>query len=96
MSFQSREKKRRYKRAVDKSKKRYAGKTARRWFLTLARKRASCACCGDVIKVGGEIIYRHEPREVRCVRCAGRLEDSKAFRPSLRWDRARGQKARRA
>jgi hypothetical protein len=53
MSFQSREKKRRYKRAVDKSKKRYAGKTARRWFLTLARKRASCACCGDVIKVRG-------------------------------------------
>jgi hypothetical protein len=53
MSFQSREEKRRYKQAVDKSKNRHADETARRWFLTLARKKASCACCGDVIKVRG-------------------------------------------
>jgi hypothetical protein len=94
MSFQSREKKRRYKRAVNKSKKRYADETARRWYLTLAWKRAACARCGDALKVGGEIVYRREPRETRCVRCAGQCEDSKGYRPSLRWERARRQKAR--
>lgn len=89
MSFQSRQKKRRYKQAVARSKRRHADETAKRWFLTLARKKASCAKCGDVLQAGGEVVYRHEPREVRCVRCASRLEDSKSFRPSLRWERAR-------
>jgi len=89
MSFQSREKKRRYNRAVKKSKREHAAETAGRWFLTFARKTASCAYCGIGLAAKGEIVYRHRPREIRCVRCAGRLEDSRGYRPSLRWERAR-------
>jgi hypothetical protein len=33
MSFQSREKKRRYKAAGEKPKRRYSSETAKRWFL---------------------------------------------------------------
>jgi hypothetical protein len=36
---------------------------------------------------GAEIVYRHEPREVRCVRCAERDPESKGYRPSIRWER---------
>lgn len=88
MSFQSREKKRRYKAAVSKSKRRHAPETAKRWFLTLARKDVQCACCNQLVRRKGEIVYRHEPREVRCLRCADRDPDCR-YRPSIRWERAR-------
>ena len=91
MSFQSRQKKRMYKRIEGKAKKRRTADTARRWFLTLAKKPGRFSCCGKQFGRDAEIVYRHEPREMRCVRCAERLEDSKGFRPSLRWDRARRQ-----
>ena len=89
VSFQSREKKRRYKAAVKKSKRTHSAETARRWFLTIARKPGVGATCGDRLAGGAEVVYRHEPRETRCVRCASRLEDSKGFRASMRWERAK-------
>jgi hypothetical protein len=95
LSYQSREKKRRYKRAVEKTKRSRAPETAARWFLTPALKDGRCSVCGVLVKRKTDIVYRHEPRETRCVRCAGRLEDSKGFRPSLRWERARRRKQER-
>ena len=89
MSFQSRQKKRRYKSAVRQAKREHTAETARRWFLTLARKDGACSCCGDVFRRGAEIVYRHEPRDMRCVRCAGRDPESSAYRPSIRWEKAR-------
>jgi hypothetical protein len=66
--------------------------SARRWFLTLAKKPGVFDCCGARFDRGAEVVYRHKPREVRCVRCAGRLEESKGYRPSVRWDRAHRHK----
>jgi hypothetical protein len=93
VSFESRRKKRRYKAAVKRSKR--APETASRWFLTFARENCRCASCGDRLKWKGEIVYRHEPREIRCVACAGREPDSRGFRPSLRWERANRAGSRR-
>ena len=87
MSFQSREKKRKYKATVAKSKRRHSSETARRWFLTISRKAGACACCDDRLASGAEVVYRHERRETRCLRCANRLENSKGYRPSIRWER---------
>lgn len=96
MSFKSREKRRRRKLesklASAKARTNRTEETARRWFLTLARKPGKFSCCGDRFERGAEIVYRHEPREVRCVRCAERRADSKGARPSLRWERARAGK----
>jgi hypothetical protein len=93
VSFQSRQKKRRYKRIEAKSRQaRRAPETARRWFLTLAKKPGRCSRCGDGFERGAEIVYRHEPREVRCLRCAGRDPEIR-FRPSIRWERARRSEA---
>jgi hypothetical protein len=89
MSYESRQKKRRHKRVEAKAMQRRSPESARRWFLTLAKKSGRFACCGRRFERGGEIVYRHEPREVRCVRCADRLEDSRGYRPSIRWERAR-------
>ena len=52
-----------------------------------AESPGACACCGDRLAAGAEVVYRHEPRETRCLRCGARLEDSKGYRPSLRWER---------
>jgi hypothetical protein len=89
VSFQSREKKRRYKQAVKKAKQKYADETAGRWYLTFASREADCDCCGTRLKRRDEIVYRRNPRTIRCVRCAERLEDSKGYRISQRWQRAR-------
>jgi ribosomal protein S27E len=89
MSFQSRQKKRRYKRAVEKSKRHYADETAESWFLTLAKRDGKCSKCGDRLKRGAEVVYRHRPCEVRCVRCGQRSQDSAGFRLSLRWEKVR-------
>ena len=91
MSFQSRQKKRRYKRIEGKAKKRRTAETARRWFLTLAKKPGRCMRCGVSFDRAAEVVYRHEPRAIRCVRCAERDPESRGFRPSLRWERARGR-----
>jgi hypothetical protein len=89
MSYQSRVKKRRYKRVEANAKRKRTLESASRWFLTLAKKPGRYSCCGRRFERGGELVYRHEPREVRCVGCAERLEDSKGYRPSVRWERAR-------
>ena len=78
---------RKYKAAVKKSKRTHSSETAKRWFLTIARTPGACARCGDKLAGGAEVVYRHEPRETRCVRCASRLEASKGYRPSIRWER---------
>jgi hypothetical protein len=87
VSFQSRQKKRRHKRIEAKARQRRTPESARRWFLTLAKKPGRFACCGAGFERGAEIVYRHEPREVRCQRCADR--DGLRYRLSLRWERAK-------
>jgi hypothetical protein len=88
VSFESREKKRRYKAAKVKAGSNRTDDTRKRWFLTVA-KPGRYECCGGGFERGAEIVFRYEPRTIRCVRCAERLEDSKGFRPSLRWEKAR-------
>jgi hypothetical protein len=92
VSFQSRQKKRRYKRIEARSRPKRTPETAQRWFLTVAKNPGRYMCCGERFERGAELVYRAQPREVRCVRCASRLEDSKGYRPSLRWERARAKR----
>jgi hypothetical protein len=94
MSFKTRERKRKRKAAQQsaQTKARRSGSSAHRWWLTPATNKCCCAVCGLVIREGGEVVYRHSPGETRCVRCAGRHEDSKAYRPSLRWERKRSKR----
>jgi hypothetical protein len=87
MSFESRQKKRRHKRIEAKARQRRSPESARRWFLTLAKQPGRLDCCGDRFERGAEIVYRHEPRELRCQRCADR--EGIKYRPSIRWERAR-------
>ena len=86
MSYESRQKKRRHKR-IEKGSRR-APETAKRWFLTLAKKPGKYMCCGDGFERGADLVYRHEPRAVRCVRCADKDPDCR-YRPSIRWERSR-------
>jgi hypothetical protein len=87
MSYESRQKKRRHKRIEAKARQRPSPESARRWFLTLAKKPGRFTCCGVGFDRGAEIAYRHEPREVRCVSCAESDPESKGYRPSIRWER---------
>jgi hypothetical protein len=87
VSYESRQKKRRYKR-IERQQRRTA-ETAKRWFLTIAKKPGVYSCCGQRFDRGAEFVYRHQPREVRCLRCAERDPESRGFRASLRWEKAR-------
>lgn len=87
MSFESRQKKRRHKRAVAKSRR--IGKSSGRWFLTVAKRPGRFGCCSRPFKRGDAIVYRHEPKMIRCEGCAARDPESAGARPSLRYDQVR-------
>jgi hypothetical protein len=89
MSYNSRKKKRKYKRLQVRARSARTEETARRFFLTLAKKPGKFGCCGKRFDRGDEIVFRYEPRSVRCVDCARRDPESKAFTPSIRWERSR-------
>ena len=98
MSWKTREKKRRARMAyakVERSKREHSEETAARWFLTVASNKAACARCGAIIPVDGDMVYRHRPREWRCLPCGTRLDDSKRYRTSLRWERVQRAKRQR-
>jgi hypothetical protein len=97
VGFKQRERKRRRKAAQNAAHRsaRESGSSAEKWWLTLATRKCCCARCGTVLGEGVEIAYRHAPGEVRCVRCAGRLEDSRGWRPALRWERSRRRDLRK-
>jgi hypothetical protein len=77
MSYQSRQKKRRHKRAEAKARKRRTPDTARRWYLTVAKRPGRFDCCRRMFVRGDAIVFRYEPRTVRCLRCAERDPESK-------------------
>ena len=99
MGYKSREKKRKYRaeqNAVAKSKRLHEKATGRRWFLTLVRRDCACAWCGRVLRRGGEMVYRHRPRENRCVRCADADPESKGYRTSRKWAKENDRRRRTA
>ena len=86
MSYESRQKKRRHKRIEAKARQRRSPESARRWFLTISKQAGTFNCCGLRFERGAEIVYRHEPRELRCLSCADRDPEC-SYRPSIRWER---------
>lgn len=104
MGFRQRERKRERKRQERKREaasgsaqrqSRRSGSSAEKWWLTPLRSKQCCARCALVIREGGDAVYRHTPREVLCVPCAEQREDSKGYRPSMRWEAARAGAPRR-
>lgn len=98
MGFKQRERKRKTKaaQASAQRKARHTGSSARRWYLTIVTRDCCCARCARVLRAGDEMVYRHEPRESRCVPCGDQHDDSKGYRPSLKWEQARGGDRKRA
>jgi hypothetical protein len=99
MSWKSREKKRQTKRRTSavagKAKLNRTPETAKRWFRIDVRKPARCAQCDVPLRKKAEAIYRREPREIRCVGCGERMEDSKNWKPSAAWEMRRRDEFRR-
>jgi len=89
MGFKQRERKRKAKAAQQGSQlaARESGSSAGKWWLTVVVEDCCCAQCGRVLRVGREMVYRHTPREARCMGCAERDQGCR-WRPSLSWERA--------
>jgi hypothetical protein len=96
MSFKSREKKRRARIAISKSRIEHREAIAGRYYLTIVSRTCSCNRCGDRLREGRECVYRHTPREILCLGCAnlGKIR----YRTSVKWERskAKGQVAARS
>jgi len=85
MSFKSREKKRRAKLAISKSRTENRDKMAGRHYLTVVSRTCSCNDCGRRLHEGRECIYRHTPRGVLCMPCA--QAQGLHYRLSERWEK---------
>jgi hypothetical protein len=100
MGFKQRERRRTKKFARERSQKeaRGSGSSAGWWWLTPVSRDTCCArpACRTVLRRGGEMVYRHEPLEALCVRCADR--ERIFYRPSLAMEAEfrRRRKGRRA
>lgn len=92
MSYRSREKKRKASQAhaaIERNRKQHPD----RWYLTIVSRPCCCNKCGGSLRGGADCIYRRTPREILCPVCAS--ANKIAPRPSARWEKKRGRKARR-
>lgn len=98
MGFKQREKRRKAQAAQARAQSwaRREGTSAGKWWLTIASKTTCCALCGQVLREGKEMVYRHTPREARCLRCATGDPVSAGYRCSLRWEQWKKNKIRQA
>jgi hypothetical protein len=94
MSFKSREKKRRAKLAISKSRAQYQEAMATRHYLTIISRPCCCNECGGSLREGRECVYRHTPREILCVLCAQARKIKP--RPSERWENQKKKIRQRA
>ncbi len=90
MGFKQRERRRKKKTAMGAAQRaaRRNGKSPD-WWLTVTTRDTCCARCGKVLRSGGEMVYRAEPLEARCLLCA----DGLPYRPSVRWEQQRKRAA---
>jgi hypothetical protein len=86
VSFESREKRRKAKAAIARNKRGHATEIARRWYLTIVRRKTRCATCGGVLFAGRPMVYRHQPRKSLCLPCADAAGID--YRPSQRWEKS--------
>ncbi len=86
MSYRSRERKRQAKAAVAKVKREHGAVMRTRYYLTKVKRDCCCSAHGGVLRVGEEMVYRHDGRVTLCVPCADKdpLID---YRLSLRWEK---------
>ena len=91
MGFRQRERrrKRRFAQRRDQAAARASGSPAH--WLTIASSKCCCNECGQIIKPGSEMVYRHTPREILCVPHADARKIY--YRPSLKWEQQHRGKA---
>ena len=89
MSWRARERKRKMRKSqeVSKASAVRTGSSSKRYWLTVVTTKTCCASCGGILVIGGEMVYRHVPRESLCVPCATSARIF--YRPSLRWERSK-------
>jgi hypothetical protein len=96
VSYRSREKKRRRKAAITKTKREHSATMGTRYYLTLVKQPCRCKACDHKLARGDEMVYRRDGQVTLCLPCADRdpLVD---YRPSMRWEeRKRLEVERRA
>lgn len=94
MSFKSRERKRRMRAAQRTARQRHGEVMKGRWYLTIVKRDCCCNRCGRALRKGGDLIYRHSPKEVICTLCADR--EGVKFRTSRVWEMRRKARARKS
>jgi hypothetical protein len=89
MGFKQREQKRKQKVAQRsaQTEAHRTGSAAGRWWLTIVSRDCCCNRCALTLRKGVECVYRRSPLEILCVSCGDR--ERIAYRPSLKWEKAR-------
>jgi hypothetical protein len=95
MSYRSREKRRRIRVAVERSKRQHGDVMRTRYYLTIVKSPARCSACGKHLRVGDEMVYRHDGPVTLCVPHAD--EDPLVdYRTSAKWEQWRSRQRRKA
>jgi hypothetical protein len=93
MSYQSRERKRRVKAAMQNAVAKQRRAYAYRHYLTPVKRNCCCNRCGTSLRVGRhDCVYRHTAREILCLDCAN--HEQVRYRPSSKWEAQHRQRRR--
>jgi hypothetical protein len=87
MSYEGRRKKRRHKRPGAEGEAGPLERDGGALLLTIAKRPRRFDCCRRIFARGDAIVFRYEPRAIRCQRCAERDPEAKGYRTSIRWER---------
>jgi hypothetical protein len=95
VSYRSRQKKRQARIAVRQAKHKHGDVMATRYYLTIVKRPARCSACGKHLRVGDEMVYRHNGSVTLDKRCAD-TDPLVDYRTSLRWEQQRARDRRPA
>lgn len=94
MSYRSKEKKRKAKIAIRQTKLQHREAMATRYYRTDVKRPCRCSACGKRLRVGDEMVYRHNGKVTLCIPHADGdpLVD---YRTSVRWEEKRKRDRKR-
>jgi hypothetical protein len=94
MSFKSRQKKRQAKMAIRKTKRQHGDVMRTRYYRTIVKRPARCAACGKHLRVGDEMVYKHQGPVTLCIPHAD-SDPYVDYTTSIRRERDRARKRNR-
>ena len=81
--------------AVRQAKREHQEVMSTRYYRTLVKRQGRCSACGKQLRVGDEMVYRHNGQVTLCIPHADE-DPLVVYRTSAKWDQWRDRERKKA